>query len=269
MKIAFCFLIYDSINHEDLWNDFFHAADKESYSIYIHSKLNRPLKYLDDYKISKHIKTKWGDITIVKAQCLLLEEALKDQDNQIFIFISGSCIPVKSFQYIVEHLNFSYSYFNMSPDKECFPRCKKTLSYLNENVIKKAHMMSIINRKHTRLIVENKVMMMNWFNYRGTVPDEHCFITLIHYFGLQNELITTENTSYSGSTTFAAWPEMTDLINFSNSVKIKLTPYTYQVICKEEMDYLLENQNFFARKFLPNCTVDGHDLRSYVMGKIN
>jgi hypothetical protein len=35
MKIAFCFLIYDIINHEDLWNIFFANVDNNKYNIYI------------------------------------------------------------------------------------------------------------------------------------------------------------------------------------------------------------------------------------------
>ena len=52
-------------------------------------------------------------------------------------------------------------------------------------------------------------------------------------------------------------------------MKSKLTPYTYEMICKQEMDYLLESRILFARKFLSNCTVDGRDLRNYVIRKIN
>ena len=39
-KIAFCFLIYDIINHEELWNIFFQNVDTNKYNIYIHYKFN-------------------------------------------------------------------------------------------------------------------------------------------------------------------------------------------------------------------------------------
>ena len=47
-KIAFLFLIYDSINQEDLWSQFFENVDSEKYSIYVHFKRNKKLKHFED-----------------------------------------------------------------------------------------------------------------------------------------------------------------------------------------------------------------------------
>ncbi len=74
-KIAFCFLIYDSINHEELWNNFFANADRNKYTIYIHYKENLPLKHFEDNKIKNSIPTAWGDKSLVKASNLLFRTA--------------------------------------------------------------------------------------------------------------------------------------------------------------------------------------------------
>ena len=112
-KIAFCFLIYDSINHEDLWYLFFKNVNKDKYNIYIHYKDNKPLKYFEEYKLSNCIETSYGDISLVLAQNLLLEEAIKDNNNEHFIFISNSCIPLKNFNYIYNFLTKdNYGYYN-------------------------------------------------------------------------------------------------------------------------------------------------------------
>ena len=50
-KIAFCFVIYDIINYEELWNMFFQNVDTNKYNIYIHYKTNTPLKYFEKYKL--------------------------------------------------------------------------------------------------------------------------------------------------------------------------------------------------------------------------
>ena len=50
-KIAFCFLINDVINHEELWYTFFKNIPQDKYNIYIHYKIDFPLKYFDIYKI--------------------------------------------------------------------------------------------------------------------------------------------------------------------------------------------------------------------------
>jgi len=38
MKIAFCFLTYDNIIRNDIWNNFFENVDKNKYMVYIHPK---------------------------------------------------------------------------------------------------------------------------------------------------------------------------------------------------------------------------------------
>ena len=52
-KIAFCFLIYDKINNEELWHEFFKNADQNKYSIYVHYKVDKPFKYFEKYKLKK------------------------------------------------------------------------------------------------------------------------------------------------------------------------------------------------------------------------
>ena len=114
-KIAFCFLIYDTIHHEDLWKLFFDRVDPSKYSIYIHYKHNVPLHYFDAYKLPHCIDTTYADCSIVHAQNVLLEHALREEDNQHFIFLSQSCIPLKHFNYIYHHLDHTVSYFNKCP----------------------------------------------------------------------------------------------------------------------------------------------------------
>ena len=75
-KVAFCFLIYDVINHEELWNNFFKNVDKNKYNIYIHYKVDIPLKYFNEYKIKNIMKTEWCGISLVQAQNLLLKVGL-------------------------------------------------------------------------------------------------------------------------------------------------------------------------------------------------
>jgi len=56
-KIAFIFLIYNVINHEELWHMFFSNIDKSKYSIYIHYKYDERLEYLEEFKVAKNIPT--------------------------------------------------------------------------------------------------------------------------------------------------------------------------------------------------------------------
>jgi hypothetical protein len=262
-KLAFCFLIYDKICHEDIWYEFFKNVDPSKYNIYIHYKENKPLKYFDKYKLSNCIETSWGDISLVKAQNLLIRAGLKDNSSHI-IFVSGSCIPFKSFKYIFDILDTNYSYFNKAPDEQVFPKCNKSLQYIKKEYIKKAHMFSILNYKLCNEIIKHEQKLIKWFNYKETIPDEHCYISLVYWLKMNNNIITTSNTSYSGTTTFASWNDMDDFMVFPKSIKTgghTAHAGAYEMISKEELEYLVNSPCLFGRKFLENCTVEGESLK--------
>ena len=65
-----------SLGHEELWHKFLENIDKSKYSIYIHFKKDIPLKYFNKYKIRNCIETKWGEVSLVLAQNVLLKHAL-------------------------------------------------------------------------------------------------------------------------------------------------------------------------------------------------
>lgn len=250
-KIAFCFIIYDKINHENIWKEYFNKIDRNKYTIYIHYKQNKPLKYFENYKLNNCIKTCWGCLSIVKAQNLILEEALKDKDNQHFIWLSGHCIPLKSFDYTYNYLNINKSYFNLSPDNQVFPRAEKLKKYINKDLIKKSAMPSIINRKHASLFIENNNNIDKWFKDIN-IPDEIVYITLLHHFDLKNELELTHNLA-TDAIIFSAWNDMTNYKTFKKSKLSKNTPNIYIEICEEELNYLINSKSLFARKFEKNC----------------
>lgn len=244
-KIAFCFLIYDIINHEELWNIFFQNVDTNKYNIYIHYKTNTPLQYFEKYKLTNCVPTKYADVSLVIAQNILLQEAMKDNDNQHMIFISNSCIPLKSFDFIYSDLDTKFSYFNIFSHSACFPRCNKTIRFINEKYIQKAAQWCILNRKHTELMI-NHTKYIDWFHYARTVPDEHCYITNIFYHRLQNEIIATPGLA-TDATTFTNWEGMNYKYPSTNELK------NYDVIEEEELLYLLDSKSLFGRKFTVKC----------------
>ena len=249
-KIALCFLIYDKINNEELWYNFFKNIDKNKYNIYIHYKDNKPLKYFEEYKLKETIDTCWGCLSIVQAQNLLLKHALKDDKNQHFIWLSDSCIPLKSFDFIYNFLDINKSYFNIAPDNQVFPRANNLLKFIKKENIKKASMPSIINKKHSKLFVDNETNINKWFKNVG-IPDEIVYITLLHHFNLQNELVLTPNLS-ANAIIFTGWSDMKNYKNFNESIK-KGQPNNYSFICKEELNYLNQSKSLFGRKFIDGC----------------
>ena len=65
MKIAFLFLIYDEIVHEDLWAKFFEGVDPSLYMIYIHYKNDKKLKHFEKYKLKNCVETEFADISLI------------------------------------------------------------------------------------------------------------------------------------------------------------------------------------------------------------
>jgi hypothetical protein len=156
-KLAFCFLIYDVINHEELWRRFFDGVDPEKFTIYIHYKYQKPLKFFESYKLPPNecIETKYENETIPLAYNVLLRKAfLTDDDNYKFIMVSGSCVPLKSFDSIYDFLTKTHhGYFNICPQSQCFPNCNVLLEkgHVDYKHISKSHNWFILNR----VLVEN------------------------------------------------------------------------------------------------------------------
>lgn len=242
-KIAFCFLILDSIHHEELWYQFLQNVDTRKYSIYIHYKTNQPLKYFESYKLKHCIETSWGDLSLVHAQNLLLKEALQDSQNEHFIFVSGSCIPLKHFDTVYSRLDPSFSYFSDSPQSSCFPRCNHALNYLDKKFIHKSSQWCILNKKHATLMLE-KPDYLEWFD---VVPDEHCYLTNLYVHSLEHELVLTLNTT-NVATTFTHWDD-SGLKNYSS-------------ISQDELTKLLTKDYLFGRKFNKECDLSHLELKN-------
>ena len=249
-KIAFCFMIYDKIANPKIWESFFKNVDKNKYQIFIHYKETKPLGWFDQFKIQDSIETCWGCYSLVEAQLILAKHSLADPKISHCIWLSGSCIPVKSFDYVYNYLDLSNSYFNKSPDSQVFPRCNSLVKKIDKSNIKKAAMQSVLNRSHTQLLVDNSQFIKDNFS-QIKIPDEIAFITTLYHFGKQNELIITNNQTF-GASTYTCWKDMTNHKEFTSSRK-KGQPYNYSFICEDELKAIVKSESLFARKFEDGC----------------
>jgi hypothetical protein len=248
-KIALLFLIYNEINQEELWHDWLKNIDTNKYNIYIHYKIpptNKKLKYYEQNKINNCVETAWGDISLVKAQNVLLENALKDPTNTHFIFLSNSCIPLKTFSYVYDFLD-NKSYFNLGKSNQIFPRYDKIKNYTDINNIQKASQWCILCHKHAEILYNDKNIYYEWY-IKVSVPDESAYITYLYHKNLQNELITTDN-SPNNATTFTNWSDMG--YKYPGG-----SPKFYNEISNEELYYLVkESKCLFGRKFKTTCNL--------------
>jgi hypothetical protein len=249
-KIACCFLIYDTINHEELWKKFFDGVDKNKYNIYIHYKDNTPLKYFEKHKLNNCVDTEWGTISLVKASNLLFKTAYDhDNENYKFVLLSNSCIPLKGFDKIYNKLTSNdYGYLNASEDVN-----NKNCKIYKENPKKygKASQWIILNRE---MVKETAFHDDTWIDSNfGDVfaPDEIYYYTMLKHKNMENQLIIASNSATKGST-FVYWPDMAD---YPYSYEGNSSPRAYDTISSEELIYLLNQPCLFGRKFNQNCKV--------------
>jgi len=265
MKISFLFLVYDRIIYEDMWSEFFNHAGESKYSIHIHYKNNDSLGEFKKYCVPKTIETKWADISLVKAQNILLREALKDPDNERLIFVSQACIPVKTFDYIYEQLSKNEnSIFNERP-LEYPPRYQKIKKIAPDYNVSKASQWCILNRTHAKLLSDkNKTDNARNHKIFSSVfaPDEIYYLTMLRSLGLTEKTTITQDQVYSS--TFDNWGPLpkwaADLYGYSgpeykypklNINRVK----TYTEITCDEIDDIVKSDSLFARKFDKRCVV--------------
>ena len=245
-RLAFCFLIYDVINHEDAWGAFFDGVDEARYSIYVHYKTDTPMRpFFERRKLRADacVQTAWAGISLVEATNVLLRTALDDPENTSFILVSGACIPLKRFDHVYDAIGEA-SYFNLAPHEQCFPRCNAALRLLARDHVQKAHQWCILNRRHAQMMVDEAAAYIDWFD---VCPDEHCYISLIFHRGLQHEIVATPNLA-DGATTFTNWGAPYKYA--ASGVRL---PKSYAGISTEELAHLLSSASLFGRKFAVEC----------------
>lgn len=98
-KLAFCFLVYDSVQHAKNWEDLFGGAPESSYTVYAHVKrASRDTQQWLKKAAIKRVTTKWCAAGLVRAHVALLREALLDTHNEHFALVSQSCVPTMTLQ---------------------------------------------------------------------------------------------------------------------------------------------------------------------------
>ena len=171
-------MIYDIINQEELWNEWFKNADKDKYNIYIHYKNNKELKYFNEYKLNNCIPTAYRKISIVHAHNILFKKAYDDGCYKI-VSLSQACIPLKSFDFVYDFLTKDdFSHFNMTVNKRgVHPRCKPAYEFIPQDKIRKSSNWFILNRNITEKIVETSQEDIN----KGLGIYTICRRTLFYY----------------------------------------------------------------------------------------
>jgi len=236
--LALCFLIYDKIECEDLWEEWI-RGNEDKVRIYIHSKTEyTPVtSYFNNHAVRiDTIPTQWAHSTLVKATLNLYTKAVSYPENTMFILLSGACIPIKSFMdtysNLIQNEDFSYAQNLHIVDMIRYSRLVKKLGG-RQNCVKIHHQWIILCRNHVEFVLSkyNNILEL----YRA-VPfsDESWFLTILSLHDKESEVIKQQ-------TTFTNWGSFTDRYGH---------PKTYNEISDEELYDIVNNSDYmFARKF--------------------
>jgi hypothetical protein len=270
-KIAFLFLTIGDINQPEIWSEYF-KNNWHKINVYIHPKFPKLVKtkWLKNNIISDLVPTEWGFIT--NAYYQLLKEALQNKDNIKFMFISESCIPLKSFdlfykKMMKDHINTSYIKFMDINGYNKNVRIKSQPNYKELEPFVKHYARMCLSRYHSEKLIDCK--KYDFFN-KMHVGDEF-FLTCIHPVKnkdyIQEFEITYDNWEYID--------QMSDQYNYeiellydkiesgdnSNETKRELkrkqllrddlrkNPKTYTSITPSDIETVIQKESFFWRKF--------------------
>ncbi|OEL26374.1 hypothetical protein BAE44_0012607 [Dichanthelium oligosanthes] len=196
-KIAFMFLTPGSIPFEKLWEKFLQGHDGR-YSIYIHASREKPV-HSSSLFVGREIhseKVVWGRISMVDAERRLLANALEDVDNQFFVLLSDSCVPLHTFDYIYNYLmgtNVSFIDCFLDPGPHGTGRYStEMLPEIEQRNFRKGAQWFAITRRHALLILADNLYYNKFKLYckpaegRNCIADEHYLPTLFNLgFNLQ------------------------------------------------------------------------------------
>lgn len=147
-KVAFMFLTPGTLPFERLWEKFFEGHEGR-YTIYVHASREKP-EHASPLFIDRDIRSEkvvWGKISMVDAERRLLANALEDVDNQHFVLLSDSCVPLHNFDYVYNYLigtNISFidSFYDPGPHGN-FRYSKHMLPEVRESDFRKGSQVSL------------------------------------------------------------------------------------------------------------------------------
>ena len=182
MKIAFCFLTINNIENELFYKEFF--KDAYNYNIYINSK-NNVNSFFKDYVLKPSYKTKnKTDISIVYATHYLLNNAIQDSENSIFIFLCGSNIPLISYDELYKKVINLDKPLIKTFENNKKDRYNQINSFLKKNIkysnFTKQHPNMILTRECVKFFLD-KINHIPLFK-NVQCSDEHYFINMLKLY---------------------------------------------------------------------------------------
>ncbi|KAL5728919.1 hypothetical protein ACHQM5_001942 [Ranunculus cassubicifolius] len=187
-KIAFMFLTRGPLPLAPLWERFL-KGHEGLFSIYIHTLPTYHANFTSSSVFYKRQipsqLTEWGKMSLVDAERRLLANALLDINNERFVLVSESCIPLYNFSIIYHYLMKSlYSFMGAFDDAGPYGRGRYNERMAPDVKIsqwRKSSQWFEINRKLAINIVEDTKFYPKFeeFCRPACYVDEHYFPTML------------------------------------------------------------------------------------------
>ncbi|XP_039018699.1 glycosyltransferase BC10-like [Hibiscus syriacus] len=222
-KIAFLFLTSGTLHFEPLWDNFFRGHEGR-FSVYVHTSREKPVhtsRYFigRDFhsetvpkrkegkrkrKILKDGRVVWGKIPMIYIERRLLAHSLLDADNQQFVLLSDSCVPLHNFDYVYNYLMLTNISFI-----DCFvdhgPHgtgrySERMMPEVEKNAFRKGSQWFTMKRQHAIIVMTDNLYYRKFKHYckpnmngRNCYADEHYLPTLFNMIdpsGIANRSVT-------------------------------------------------------------------------------
>ncbi|CAF2107184.1 unnamed protein product [Brassica napus] len=205
-KIAFLFLTHGTLPFEELWDEFFKGHEGK-FSIYIHTFKERPI-HISPHFYDREIhsdEVTWGRTSMVDAEKRLLVNALEDPENQHFVLLSESCIPLHTFDYTYRYLlysNVSFIESFVDPGPHGTGRhMEHMLPEITKENFRKGAQWFTMKREHAVIVMADSLYYSKFSKYCGLglesnkncTADEHylaTFFSKIDPMGISNWSVT-------------------------------------------------------------------------------
>ncbi|GMI89528.1 hypothetical protein like AT4G31350 [Hibiscus trionum] len=204
-KIAFLFLTTGTLHFEPLWDKFFRGHE-DRFSVYVHTSREKPV-HTSPYFIGRDIHGEtvvWGKIPMIDIERRLLAQSLLDPDNQQFVLLSDSCVPLHNFDYVYNYLMLTNVSFI-----DCFvdhgPHgtgrySERMRPEVEKNAFQKGSQWFTMKRQHALVVMADNLYYRKFKNYckpnmdgRNCYADEHYLPTLFNLIdpgGIANRSVT-------------------------------------------------------------------------------
>lgn len=238
-KIALCFTVTKPLHHQNLWKKWINF---DLFDVYAHCDKDVNLGWLEQFRISDRIWTKWG--RLLKAQLNLFRKANQTNKHDFFCLASESCIPLHAPKVIyntINHYNKSIMSVHDHPrryqGRNIFGVNKESALY---STFKKHSQWITLTKKHLQILLSDNIY--SWA-IDGSLVDQVYPGTVLYNFGELGQILNNDQT-------FTYW-------NRARSGSGS-HPVTFNEIGEWDYKYIKDKREtcLFARKFTKQCNLD-------------